>query len=206
MSDPTSDNALMMQVQNGKLEKLGPLFERYHRRLFTFFYRLTSRSDDSADLVQDVFERILKYRNTYTGDGSFSTWIFRIARNLHTDYYRRMKRAAGNAGDGGQSRSDPDPDLPGPAFETDHTDDRMLLEQALDRLHPDKKQALILSRFDGFRYHEIAEIMDCSEGAVKVRVFRGLIELREIITHLDKQRPGPDGAKDQVSGNNFESQ
>ncbi len=198
MSYSTSDNALMMQVKIGELEKLGPLFERYHRRLFTFFYRLTSRSDDSADLVQDVFERILKYRNTYTGNGSFATWIFRIAKNLHNDYYRRMKREAGIGGDDGQRCIDPD--LPGPACETDHTDDRMLLELALDRLHPDKKQALILSRYEGFRYHEIAEIMDCSETAVKVRVFRGLMELREIITHLEKQRSDPDGAKDQIPG------
>lgn len=74
--DSTSDNALMTKVKEGDLDKLGLLFERYNRRLYRFFYRLTRRRDISEDLVQGVFERILKYRHSYTINGSFSTWIF----------------------------------------------------------------------------------------------------------------------------------
>ena len=198
MSDPTSDNALMTQVRNGDLGQLGVLFERYHRRLFAFFYRLTSRRDVSADLVQDVFERILKYRNSYTNNGAFSTWIFRIARNRHADYYRRMKMEALDEDHDSQFPDRPDQNHPetasdiSAADDTAMTDDRLLLEQALNRLHPDKKQALILSRFEGFLYREIAEIMDCSEAAVKVRVFRGLNELKEIITQLERESGRPD--------------
>jgi len=228
MSDPTSDKALMLQVKNGDLDALGVLFERYHHRLFGFFYRLTSRRDISADLVQDVFERILRYRTSYTGNGDFSTWLFQIARNRHADHYRQMeKEAVAEHRDGsypggsypggsypgashpGALHSDalhsgaPHPasalssishsDVPHPAApdsaSTD-TDDRLLLEQALERLDPDKKQALILSRMEGFLYREIAEIMECTEGAVKVRVFRGLQELRQIMAGLERQRGG----------------
>lgn len=183
--DSTSDNTLMVKVKNGDLEKLGLLFERYHRRLFGFFYRLTSRRDLSSDLVQDVFERILKYRNSYTGEGEFSSWIFCIARNLYSDQYHRMKQNGEyeNPEESGFSRDKEEIHRD----EYDESGDRMLLEQALDRLDSEKKQALILSRIEGFRYREIAEITGCSESLVKVRIFRGLKELKEIVAKLGKE-------------------
>lgn len=177
----------MVKVKEGDLEKLGLLFERYHRRLFGFFYRLTSRQDLSSDLVQDVFERILKYRNSYTGDGDFSSWIFRIARNLYSDHYRRMKKTGDD-----QNPESEISDFSRSNEEILHDDveeagNRMLLEQALEQLDHEKKQALILSRIEGFRYREIAEIMNCSESLVKVRVFRGLKELKKIVETLGKE-------------------
>ena len=218
MSDPTSDKTLMLQVKNGDLDALGELFERYHHRLFGFFYRLTSRRDISADLVQDVFERILRYRTSYTGNGDFVTWLFQIARNRHADHYRQTEKEAlaehrdgsypgapypGTSHSGVSHSGAPHPasalssvthsDVPHPATQdsaSQDTDNRLLLEQALDRLDPDKKQALILSRMEGFLYREIAEIMECTEGAVKVRVFRGLQELRQIMAGLERQRGG----------------
>lgn len=174
----------MMKVKNGDLDKLGVLFERYNRRLFGFFYRLTLRNDVSEDLVQGVFERILRYRKTYSDDGDFSTWLFSIARNLHTDHYRQMKKQT-------IEENDAEWFLPENEHDTDMAPEedyqKILLQRALEKLDPDKKQALILSRYQGFRYNEIAEIMKCSEGAVKVRVFRAIQELKEIVADLGKQ-------------------
>lgn len=175
----------MMLVKNGDLDKLGLLFERYHRRLYAFFYRLTLRRDISEDLVQGVFERILKYRSTFTDEGEFATWIYRIARNHHIDYYRRKENAP-------FVEDSPDWELqpasgPNGHFETDKDINRWLVQQALDRLDPDKKKVLVLSRYEGFRYREIADIMECSESAVKLRVFRALDEMKETIIKLRKQ-------------------
>lgn len=183
--DSNSDNALMMKVRDGDLDKLGLLFERYNRRLFGFFYKLTHRRDISEDLVQGVFERILKYRESYNGNGAFSTWIFQIARNLHIDYYRKNSRT-----DTQDDFSDWD------SLASDNSEiklkskderNRLLLKRALDQLDEEKKQTLILSRYQGFKYKEIAEIMGCTESAVKVRVFRGINELKEIVSGLKKQ-------------------
>lgn len=181
----------MMQVKNGELDALGVLFNRYNQRLFGFFYRLTSRRDISADLVQDVFERILRYRTSYTGNGDFATWLFRIARNRHADHYRQMVKEAVDEYPMVPNPDAPHPAMPQPAMPDaalTNTDNRLLLEQALDRLDPDKKQALVLSRIEGFLYREIAEIMSCTESAVKVRVFRGLQELRQIMSGLERQQ------------------
>lgn len=183
--DSNSDNALMIKVRDGDLDKLGLLFERYNRRLFAFFYRLTTRRDISEDLVQGVFERILKYRESYNGDGAFSTWIFQIARNMHIDYYRKNSKIdVQNTLTDWDSLENDEPDS---LKESEEERNRVLLQRALEQLDPEKKQTLILSRFEGFKYKEIAEIMDCTVSAVKVRVFRGINELKEIVKDLKKQ-------------------
>tara|TARA_R100001143_G_C3360727_1_gene135366 strand:- start:12115 stop:12651 length:537 start_codon:yes stop_codon:yes gene_type:complete len=175
----------MMKVSNGDLDKLGLLFERYNRRLFGFFYRLTHRRDISEDLVQGVFERILKYRQTYNGDGAFSTWIFQIARNQHIDYYRKNSKT--DSQDDFNEWDTVEYDDSDIKEKSEDEQNRLLLKRALEYLDAEKKQALILSRYEGFKYREIAEIMDCTENAVKVRVFRGINELKEIVTDLKKK-------------------
>lgn len=183
--DSNSDKALMVNVRDGDLDKLGLLFERYNHRLFGFFYRLTHRRDISEDLVQSVFERILKYRESYNGDGSFSTWIFRIARNIHIDHYRKnLKTVNHEEIMEWDSVENDESDL---EQKTEDERNRILLKQALELLDAEKKQTLILSRYEGFKYREIAEIMNCTESAVKVRVFRGINELKEIVSDLRKQ-------------------
>ena len=175
----------MMKVRDGDLDKLGLLFERYNRRLFGFFYRLTYRRDISEDLVQGVFERILKYRESYNGDGAFSTWIFQIARNLHIDHYRKhSKTESEDSFSDWDSLAADDSEI---KLKSEDERNRLLLKRALDHLDEEKKQTLILSRYQGFKYKEIAEIMDCTESAVKVRVFRGINELKEIVSNLKKQ-------------------
>lgn len=182
--DSISDNALMLKVKNGDLDKLGLLFGRYNRRLYHFFYRLNRRRDVSEDLVQSVFERILKYRMSYTADGSFSTWIFQIARNLHADHYRKHQNEE-NLDDISDLDQLEDDSLE-PGGNQPDKEELKLLQMALDQLDSTKKQALVLSRFQGFKYKEIAEIMDCSESAVKVRIFRAIRELEVLIKEFKR--------------------
>ncbi len=136
-------------------------------------------------MVQGVFERILKYRESYNGDGAFSTWIFQIARNLHIDHYRKNSRTKIEDDPGNwENLADDDAEI---KLKSEDERNRLLLKKALDQLDEEKKQTLILSRYEGFKYKEIAEIMDCTESAVKVRVFRGINELKEIVSELQKQ-------------------
>ena len=193
----------MMKVKKGELAKLELLFERYHRRLFHYFYRLTGRRDVSEDLVQGVFERILKYRHTYSDAKgyAFSTWIYRIARNLHADYRRERQQtdslhpheAFEKPGENGRTDIVSRAGLHGEALDgvahdfdakpgsEDHDRYLQWLKEAIDRLDSEKKETLILSRYQGFKYREIAEIMNCSESAVKVRMYRAMNELRDLM-------------------------
>lgn len=182
----SSDNALMLKVKEGDLDKLGLLFERYNRRLYHFFYRLTHRRDVSEDLVQGVFERILKYRDSYSNDGSFATWIFQIARNIQIDHYKgsQKKEELGDFIDWDQLEGD----NPESEEEQQSKAELKLLQKAMNQLDDTKKQTLVLSRFEGFKYREIAEIMNCTESAVKVRIFRAMNELEAHMKELKRNR------------------
>ena len=179
--DSNSDSALMLQVKAGDLDKLGLLFERYNRKLYNYFYRLTYRRDVSEDLVQSVFERIIKYRHTYSDEGAFSTWIYQIARNLRIDHHHKTNKEADDNHIDFEQLEDSNDDS-----ESVGDLELTLLKKAIERLDPEKKETLILSRYQGFKYKEIAEILDCSESAVKVRIFRAMNELKETITELRK--------------------
>lgn len=179
------DNALMIKVKDGDLDKLGLLFERYKKPLFGFFYGMNKDAALSEDLVQNVFLRILKYRYLFRGEGDFKTWMFHIARNVNHDHFRKIKWK-------GKGKEDLDrwQDRLGnhdnrlTEFEQD--EEMKLLSLALDRLPDDKREIILLSKYQEKRYREIGTILGCTEAAVKVKVFRALQELREVYKNLEK--------------------
>ncbi len=173
----------MKKVQAGDLSKMGLLYERYSRDLFGYFYRCTGDRTRSEDLVQNVFERIIKYSHTFAGHGEFSYWLFATARNVWFDQNRRKQRVTYQ--EEIDEEAHPDYTTLAPD-ETLHRKERHeLLQQALQELSPEKREAIVLSRYQGFKYKEIAKMADCSENAIKSRVQRGLIELRELVEKLE---------------------
>lgn len=185
-----SDNALMLQVKDGDIDRLGLLFERYKRPLFGFFYSLNKDNELSEDLVQNVFFRILKYRYLFRGasadqtDGSeFKTWMFHIARNVSKDHHRKNKRNKSEPLELWQERLNAnDPHM----VQLQQTEELQLMHAALDRLPADKKEVLLLSKFQEMKYREIGNLLGCSENTVKVKVFRALKELAEIYKQMEK--------------------
>ena len=180
-----TDEILMIAVRGGDVAKLGVLFDRYHRALFDFFVRMTNSRAAADDLVQDVFFRMLKYSQTFRDDSRFKAWMFHIARNARADYYKTHQaeisfpeEAAGNI----QSRS------PFPGHELEQKQQVMLLQCAMFRLPEEKREVLVLSRYQEMKYDQIAELLGCEVGAVKVRVHRALKELREIFVKLSSER------------------
>jgi RNA polymerase sigma-70 factor (ECF subfamily) len=170
----------MLAVQTGDVSRLGLLFERHHRALFAFFLRLTGDRQASEDLVQDVFLRMLKYRATYQAGSRFRTWMYTLARHAHIDRYHGRSRDLALAED------DPEPVSATPMIvDTLERDEQVaLLRQALSRLSPDKRELLVLSRFQGLKYEEIAAMLGIEVGAVKVRVFRAVRALRAVFVEL----------------------
>ena len=84
-----TDNELMSKVKGGDLEHLGVLFERYQTLLFSTFMAQIGNRASSEDLVQEVFMRILKYRETFRNDNEFSTWMYTIAKNALLNVFRK---------------------------------------------------------------------------------------------------------------------
>jgi RNA polymerase sigma-70 factor (ECF subfamily) len=179
-----NDNALMLRVKDGDLDRLGLLFERYKKPLFGFFYGMNRDAELCEDLVQNVFFRILKYRYLFRGEGDFKTWMFHIARNVNNDHYRKNKLGKTESVENWSERLGHSDIY---TLQVQKDEELKMLSLAMDRLPEDKREILLLSKFQDKKYKEIGEILGCSEGAVKVKVFRALQDLKEVYSQLEKQ-------------------
>ena len=178
-----SDNHLMLQVKEGRSSCLGLLFERHHKQLFAFFYRLTRDADLSEDLTQTVFYRILKYKHTFLGKGAFKAWMFHMARNILADHWRKDKRQGQR--DNLKSVEETAESSYGPT--TDREEEVGLLQKAMRQLSEEKQELLELSKFQGLKYKEIAEMTNSTENNVRVKIFRAIQELKAIYAQLDEE-------------------
>ena len=181
--DPVSDTALMLKVKAGDIDKLGLLYERYSKMLFGFFWRMSGNVEISEDLVQTVFYRILKKRSQYKGKGKFSSWMFQIAHNLWADHYKKNQRM--------DLKDDMERWELKEGLNADEQIEReeqlRQLRIALHSLSDDKKEVIILSRYQGLKYGEIAKILDTTEAAIKIKVFRALSDLREHYAKIENR-------------------
>jgi RNA polymerase sigma-70 factor (ECF subfamily) len=186
--DSLTDNQVMGQVRDGEVEKLGVLFERHHQSLFGFFVRLTGRRELSEDLVQEVFLRMLKYRHSFQPENQFRPWMFRIARNAHFDAARKRQREARISGAESEAAEGLIAPEPTPDLRVGQQQEIGFLQQALARLPVEKREVLLLSRVQNLKYEQVAEILGCDTGTVKVRVHRALKELRDIFGELTGEK------------------
>ncbi|MER3316898.1 MAG: RNA polymerase sigma factor [Allomuricauda sp.] len=173
----------MMKVKNGDLDKLGLLYERHKRNLFGFFYNLGNNPSVSEDLVQNVFVRILKYRRSYKGEGSFTAWMFSMARNINYDHHIKVSKQNISRDIAPEDTEMGSEDSLNEAM--DQNGNAIMLRRALSLLPNDKREILLLSKYRDLKLNEIAEILGCTEGAAKVRTHRALKELRTIFLQLE---------------------
>jgi RNA polymerase sigma factor (sigma-70 family) len=179
-----SDEALMLAVRDGEVDKLGILFERHHRALFEFFSRMTGDRAASQDLVQDVFFRILKYRNTYRNESQFTTWMYHIARNTRFDQFKKRRPETVTT----EANVDIPSDNISAAKKLERDQQAELLRQALMKLPDDKRELLVLARYAEMKYEQIAGLLAVDVGTVKVRVYRAMKELREIYLKVSGEK------------------
>ena len=197
-----TDNALMAQVSNGEVAKLAVLFERHHRPLFRYFVSMNRNRELSEDLVQDVFFRMLRYRASYDPAQSFTAWMYQIARNASVDQAQKRKAEVVGIDEFDDRRMEPVSSAPGPEESAAKGQDLVLLRRALDRLPADKRELLVLSRFQNMKYEQIAEILGCEPGTVKVRVFRAMRALEQAYFAVaDEPRSIREDERDAANGN-----
>ncbi len=187
-----TDEKLMSEVGGGDLRKLAVLFERHNRPLYNFFLHMNGNPDLSEDLVQDVFFRILRYRHTYDPNRSFTSWMYQIARNASIDVAHKhrgeLQLVTSRQSEEDQAASEPVSQMPGAEETLRKRQEIRLLRRALERLPDDKREVLVLSRFQNLAYDEIATILGCEVGAVKIRVFRATRALGQIYFELAGER------------------
>lgn len=169
-----TDELLMARIKNGQLDQLNELFSRYSKRIYNYFLKSTLERDDSDDLTQELFIRVMKYRKSYKEGQKVQFWIFQIARNMLKDHFRKMKI----------HRDQFNPVEVMPEVIDDSLDEarekEKQLYRAMKELPDDKRELLVLSKFEGLKYEQIAAMRETSVSNIKVQVHRTINELREI--------------------------
>jgi RNA polymerase sigma-70 factor, ECF subfamily len=166
----------MRRIKEGDMEAFRLLVETHQARVIGTITKMLASDTDAEDLAQQVFIRVWKSAQRYTPKAKFTTWLFRITRNLVFNEMRRRKHFA-----------EPTDDLAEPAERTAHEPDQALLEEelqgaiqeAINNLPESQRMAIILRRYEEMPYEEIAKVMKTTVPAVKSILFRARTELRE---------------------------
>ncbi|MCU7695259.1 RNA polymerase sigma factor [Haoranjiania flava] len=171
----------MQRSRDGDMSGISLLFDRYNVALYNFFRKMGACREVSEDLTQDLFLRVIRYRHSFdSGCGSFKSWLYQMARNIFTDDFQ-MRQKAGRV----ISLTD--------NYEQDSTQvthtfaGEMPVENLLHafaRLTPDARELIILSRYEGFKYSEIAKMKNSTEGAVKTQMCRAMKELKDVYSKV----------------------
>ena len=174
-----NDQELMKLVQAGDFSPAAEIFDRYSGRIYNFALRFLKNSEAAEDATQEVFVKMLRYANQFHGDAKLSTWLFSITANWCRDYLRKADNKSKETEEVLLSLPAPLDQLPDRHLE--QREDAARVQKALLLLTPEQKEAILLSRYQGLSYAEIAQIAGCSEGAVKTRVFRAMETLKKAL-------------------------
>jgi RNA polymerase sigma-70 factor (ECF subfamily) len=169
----------------------------HNRRIYNLCYRFTNSPHDAQDLTQDVFIKIYRTLGSYDVEkGAFVTWLTTLTRNLLVDHFRRSRQDRVTDSIDGSSRDDYDSLTlsdrledrgPSPDDHLASQETQKLVRQALTRLSPDLREAVILRDLQDMDYKEIAEVLRVPEGTVKSRINRGRTELARLLSRNNKQ-------------------
>ena len=183
-----SDTELMLDLKRGNVNAFNELVTRHQGPLINYFYRLTWDRQASEDSAQEVFLRIFRHAGTYEPQAKFTTYLYRIARNLWID----RLRSAGSAPKTvslDQSAEDDDRKLSaslasderGGEEEAQNREMVEALRKAIERLPEEQRMVIILSEHQGMKYQEVAEVLDIPVGTVKSRMHAAVAKLRELM-------------------------
>jgi RNA polymerase sigma-70 factor (ECF subfamily) len=176
-----TDHELMAAVARGNLAGMSEIYDRRHKALFRFFFRLIGRQAPAEDLTHEVFLRMIRYRHTYQAGDMFESWMYRIARNVFADHTKKH-RLETPAAEGQMELVEST--RPTPFESTMKQQDLALLHRSLRALPDEKRELIVLSRFQGLTYEQIGRIVGCESGTVKVRVFRAMKEMGQTFHEL----------------------
>ena len=184
------DAALLAAIKTGELGAFAELVDRHQRSLINFFYHLSWDRQAAEDCAQEVFLRVYSHLDRYEPQAKFTTFLFRIARNLWID---RMRTAAvhgkplslDGTGGGGDERRLQDrvaSRVPSPVEILAREEQQDALRRAIDRLPEEQKAVVILSEIQGLKYQDISEILGVPVGTVKSRMHTAMDKLKDLLS------------------------
>jgi RNA polymerase sigma-70 factor, ECF subfamily len=195
LHDP--DVRLMLDVKGGNAAAFEELVVRYQSRLLTVLEHLVGNRELAEDLAQEVFLRVFRARERYEPGAKFSTWLFTIANNVASNALRSRSRRREVGVPEGSNGSDSSPlqldqlakAASGfmPTRALDKAEQAEMVRYAVGALSERQRMALLLAKFEGMSYQDIAQTMDLSVQAIKSLLSRARVNLKEILTPYVEQ-------------------
>jgi len=199
MADP--DAALMQAFQRGDESAFETLVGRHRDRVYRLAFRYLGDASAADDLAQESFLRVYRAKRSWRPEAKFSTWLYRVTANacLNEIRARRVRRGVETtapAAAGGSAPAEPaDPAAPDPAGEALRAETAGFVREAVAALDDDQRTAVLLSKYEGLSYRELADAMQRSVPAVKSLLVRARANLRRALAaHLDRAPAEPEDA------------
>lgn len=186
LSESTSESLLIRKSIQGNMAAFEELVSIYEKKVYTIAYRMMNNHEDASDVAQEAFIKIYQKLQSFKGESTFSTWLYRIVTNTCLDELRRRKTKVIsinnpiNSEYGEMEREIPDGG-PTPEEIYESTEITATVQRALTRLPEEYRIAIVLKDIRGHSYEEISKILSCSLGTVKSRLSRGRNLLKEIL-------------------------
>jgi RNA polymerase sigma-70 factor, ECF subfamily len=197
LDDNQAVNALVRRCVSGDAAAWQEIVQQYHRRIYNICYRFSGSADDAADLAQEVFIKMYRTLSTYdTTRASFMTWVTTVTRNLLVDHFRKGKydrvtdsldATPGNQEDGLTLADQLEDSSASPETRVRSQETQKMVHEALRRLSPELREAVILRDLQDLDYKDIAKVLNVPEGTVKSRINRGRTELARLLQRTYKQ-------------------
>lgn len=189
--------ALVRRCISGDAAAWEELVRQHNRRIYNICYRFTGSSSDAEDLTQEVFIRLYRTMASYEPDkGSFNTWLTTLTRNMLVDHFRRTRlERLTDSIDAAPAADEDTPVLaeriedvgPSPQARLASKETQKMVQDALQKVSPDLREAVILRDLQDMDYKEIAAALKVPEGTVKSRINRGRAELARLLSRMNRQ-------------------
>ena len=175
--ESSDDLGLVTRARNGEMSAYDELVHRYQERIFATIYHMTGNHEDANDLAQEAFIKAFQALNSFKGDSSFYTWVYRIAVNKTINFLKQRKNRSHMSLNDIDLNAEHDPDMV--ALVSENTPRRDLglnelhekLNAALAKLSEVHRLVVTLHDIQGLSHEEIGTIMDCNVGTVRSRLF-----------------------------------
>jgi len=198
----------MLEVRDDNAAAFEELVLRYQDRLVALLTHLTGSREGAEDLAQEVFLRVYRARTTYVPGAKFSTWLFTIANNVASNALRTMARrhevrpdvrSSGPMGANPMEQIAQASSSQMPARRLAKEETRQIVRLAIESLGQRQRMAVLLSKFEGMCYADIAEVMELSPQAIKSLLARARVTLREVLSPYMERGEHPSTLKTPIS-------
>lgn len=176
--EQTDDTALIEQVQRGDHGAFNVLVDRWQSRIHRFAFRFFADGDEASEITQKTFIKVYQKLDTLDEPRKFSSWIYRVAKNLCLDELKRAGRRKSSPLDAWMEQMEAGP-TPAKKLETKELGE--VLQKAMLTLPDEQRVVIILKEYEGMKFREIAEILEESENTIKSRMYYGLKSLRRVL-------------------------